>query len=413
VDIVCFSHLRWQFVYQRPNHLMARAARRHRVHFIEEPETGAERAGLRVERRDGLEVVTPLLPAGLKRSDELALRRSLLARHLGHLAATDTWLWYYTPMALLWTESVAAAAVVYDCMDELSAFRGAPPGLRRLEKELLARADVLFTGGRSLYEAKRSLHPSTHLFPSSVDVKHFGRARQAQPEPADQATIARPRIGYFGVIDERLDLDLLTGLAQRRPSWQIVMVGPLAKLGEADLPRAGNIHWLGLKPYAELPAYLAGWDVAIMPFAINEATRFISPTKTPEYLAGGRPVVSTPVRDVVQPYGDAGLVTIAPDVEGFVEAVEQALTCDRSLLLRRADQLLERQSWDRTWSAMEQLVTAVHRRRLSGAGAPAGWMPEAATVSLSPELAGAALRSAGSAGGGSTSGPRLTRARSR
>lgn len=413
MDIVCFSHLRWQFVYQRPNHLMARAARRHRVHFIEEPEAGAERAGLRVERRDGLDVVTPLLPAGLEPTDGLALRRKLLAGHLGHLAATGTWLWYYTPMALLWTEPIAATALVYDCMDELSAFRGAPLELRRLERELLARADLLFTGGRSLYEAKRSLHPNTHLFASSVDVKHFAQARRAQAEPADQATIARPRIGYFGVIDERLDLDLLSRLAQRRPDWQIVMVGPLAKLEEADLPRAANIHWLGLKPYVELPAYLAGWDVAIMPFAINEATRFISPTKTPEYLAGGRPIVSTPVPDVVQPYGDAGLVSIAPDVEGFVEAVEQAIACDRAQLLSRADRLLERQSWDRTWSEMEQLVMAAHRRRLSGAGASAGWMPDVAAVSRSPELAGAVLRSAPSAGGGAMSGPRLTRARSR
>jgi UDP-galactopyranose mutase len=259
-------------------------------------------------------------------------------------------------MAVPWTEHVRAEAVIYDCMDELSSFKFAPQRISSLEQQLMARADVVFAGGRSLYEAKRRRHRNVRLFPSSVDGEHFRKARTALPEPVDQAAIAHPRIGYFGVIDERIDLDLIRYLAAARPDWNIVMVGPLAKILESDLPRAINLHWLGPKSYGELPAYLGGWDVAIMPFALNESTRHISPTKTPEYLSGGRPVVSTPIHDVVHPYGEGGLVHIASSADGFVTAVSEALTCDRVELIERADRFLGTQSWDATWAHMERLV---------------------------------------------------------
>jgi UDP-galactopyranose mutase len=220
----------------------------------------------------------------------------------------------------------------------------------------MRRAEIVFAGGRTLYEAKRRHHRNVHLFPSSVDGDHFRRARETLPDPTDQAPIAHPRIGYFGVIDERIDLDLIRDLAEGRPDWQYVMVGPLAKIAEADLPRAANLHWLGAKSYTELPAYLSGWDVAIMPFALNDATRHISPTKTPEYLSGGRPVVSTPINDVVHPYGDEQLVHIAADPESFVAAISVALDCDRAELMSRADKLLSTQSWNATWAAMQKLV---------------------------------------------------------
>jgi UDP-galactopyranose mutase len=243
-------------------------------------------------------------------------------------------------------------------MDELSGFKFAPSTIGSLEDELLARADVVFAGGRSLYLAKRGRNANTFLFPSSVDADHFRQARQHLPEPADQAGIAHPRIGYFGVIDERIDLRLIAHLARSRPDWNIVMVGPVAKIKEGQLPRAANLHWLGIKPYDALPAYLSGWDVAIMPFALNEATRHISPTKTPEYLCGGKPVVSTPIEDVVRTYGGRLLVSIAAYPRGFELAVSEALSTDRGDLLRRADNFLGNQSWDVTWVDMERLVTA-------------------------------------------------------
>jgi UDP-galactopyranose mutase len=248
-------------------------------------------------------------------------------------------------------------------MDELSAFKGASPLLRGLESELLSRADLVFTGGQSLYEAKRDRHPRVHAFPSSIDAAHFGRAREMSEEPADQSPIPRPRLGFFGVIDERLDTELLDEVARMRPEWQLVMVGPVVKIDEAALPRRPNIHYLGMKSYEELPAYLAGWDVALLPFARNDSTRFISPTKTPEYLAAGKPVVSTSIRDVVRPYGQEGLVRIADSAEEFVAACEAALREDSGERQSRVDAFLAQNSWDKTWSRMSELINGAVKAR--------------------------------------------------
>lgn len=355
-DLVCLSHLRWNFVYQRPNHLMARAARGRRVFFIEEPEFNGAAPRLDLTHVDGVTVVRPILPdASDAETADLTLRQlvdELFARERVHAP----WLWYYTPMALGWTTHVPASAVVYDCMDELSNFKLAPAQLREREAQLMAHADVVFTGGRSLFEAKKDGHARTFCFPSSVDIAHFAKAREDLAQPADQACIARPRIGFYGVIDERIDLALIDQVAAARPDWHLVMLGPLAKIHPEDLPQAANIHWLGMKSYDELPAYLSGWDVAMMPFAINDSTRFISPTKTPEYLAGGVPVVSTPITDVAHPYGDEGLVHIGADAPEFIAAVELALRDDRADLMKHADAFLAAQSWDATWAGMENLI---------------------------------------------------------
>jgi UDP-galactopyranose mutase len=252
-------------------------------------------------------------------------------------------------------------------MDELSGFAGAPPQLRDRERELLSRAGLVFTGGQTLYEAKKHLHPNIHPFPSSVDIDHFGRAREPQLDPADQAGIPHPRLGFFGVVDERLDIQLLAGVAAARPDWHLIIIGPTAKIDPADLPSAANIHYLGAKTYEALPSYLAGWDVALLPFAHNDATRFISPTKTPEYLAAGAPVVSTSIRDVVRPYGVQGLARIADTVPDFVQAVAAALREDRRERLRAVDAFLTQTSWDGTWTRMSALITDL----LSGRRAPA------------------------------------------
>jgi UDP-galactopyranose mutase len=266
-------------------------------------------------------------------------------------------------MMLKFSRGLSPICVVYDCMDELANFRFAPPELAGLERELFRAADVVFTGGYSLYEAKRGQHRNVHPFPSSVDRVHFGKARAAVADPADQAGIPRPRLGFFGVVDERMDLDLLAAIADADQRWSVVVVGPVAKIDPADLPRRANLHYLGGKAYDELPSYLAGWNVALMPFAINESTRFISPTKTPEYLAGGKPVVSTPIVDVVRHYGALRGVTIAADASAFVAACREALALPPSWL-NDADQTLAALSWDETFRQMDgKIEEAVARKR--------------------------------------------------
>jgi len=357
--LICFSHLRWHFVLQRPQHLMMRFARSMRVFFHEEPVFGeTDRPVLeRHGAESGITILVARLPHGLSGAEQIAAERALLDRFLGEEGISRPVLWYYTPMMRPFSAHVDARKVVYDCMDELSAFRGAPPELLDREQELLDRADVVFTGGYSLYEAKRDRHHNVHAFPSSVDVAHFMKARADLADPPDQASIPRPRIGHYAVLDERLDLDLLAGLADARPDWHFVLVGPVVKIDPVALPRRGNLHYLGSRKYEALPAYLAGWDVAFMPFAMNESTRFISPTKTPEYLAAGKQVVSAPVVDVVRTYGDAGLVRIARSVPEFVAAIEACLREeDRAAWLSRVDALLDEMSWEKTWVQMTDLL---------------------------------------------------------
>ena len=365
--IICFSHLRWDFVYQRPQQLMSRLARVNRVIYWEEPGAAVESGEAYLELRldEGITVAVPHLPSGLNKSDECNKLRELLQTYVTRLAVNDDAsgtnelvLWYYTPMMLPFSQHLAAAAIIYDCMDELANFKFAPSELMSLEKNLFIRADLVFTGGYSLYEAKRGTHPRVYPFPSSVDREHFAQARGEVTDPPDQCMLAHPRLGFYGVIDERMDLDLIARLADARPDWSLVMVGPVAKIGEEELPRRKNIHYLGSKPYCELPAYLSGWDVALMPFAINEATRFISPTKTPEYLAAGCPVVSTPIVDVIRHYGDTLGVTIARSTADFINACERALEFDKQGgWLAETDELLSAMDWDVTTARMWELVS--------------------------------------------------------
>jgi UDP-galactopyranose mutase len=343
---------------------MARFARANRVLYWEEPQFGDATSAPRLQTSccasTGVTVATPILPEGMDQAATQAALTGLLdaavAAERGPIIR-----WYYTPMMLPFSEHVVAECVVYDSMDELSGFRGAPPELLALEDRLFADADVVFTGGHSLYEAKRDRHTNIHPFPSSVDVAHFATARRAGADPVDQARLPRPRFGFYGVVDERMDLDLLAAMADARPDWSIVVVGPVVKISVDDLPRRANLHYLGAKSYDELPHYLRGWDVALMPFAINEATRFISPTKTPEYLASGRPVVSTPIVDVVRHYGRIAAVSIADGADAFVSA------CDAALALTRvdggwrdeADAAIADLSWDATFQRMADHVATV------------------------------------------------------
>jgi UDP-galactopyranose mutase len=359
--LICFSHLRWNFVFQRPQHLMSRFNRDRRVIYWEEPENalpGCDPAlGVRVCAETGVTVVTPSLPEGLSgAARETALKGlldSFVAGEQGPFVR-----WYYTPMMLPFSRHLSAVCTVYDCMDELANFRFAPPELLGLESELFSAADVVFTGGYSLYEAKRNRHPNIHPFPSSVDRAHFGQARAMDAQPDDQRFIDRPRLGFYGVVDERMDLQLLEKLADAHPEWAIIIVGPVVKIDPAELPVRANLHYLGGKQYDELPVYLGGWDVALMPFAINESTRFISPTKTPEYLAGGRPVVSTAITDVIRHYSDLDAVFIAEDADAFVKGCEDALALARGgdEWLKDVDAKLANLSWDTTYARMAGLV---------------------------------------------------------
>lgn len=369
-DLVCLSHLRWDFVYQRPQHLLSRAAQTRRVFFIEEPvlDEGSMRLDIR-ETESGVKVVVPRLPEGLQSEvAREAVLRQMVDRMLVTESLRDYVLWYYTPMALDFTRHLKPSVTVFDCMDELSAFKNAPTRLRELEKELFTRADLVFTGGRSLYEVKKSQHPSVHAFPSSIDRDHFGQARTTSSrdgEPADQKHIPHPRFGFFGVIDERLDIDLLASVSEARPEWQFVLIGPVVKIDPETLPRRVNIHYLGSKPYKDLPSYLAGWDVAVLPFARNESTRFISPTKTPEYLAAGKPVISTSIADVVRPYGENGLVEIADNPEDFIRAGERLLGTDqdKTAWIKEVDTFLSQMSWDTTWAEMWKLIEEIGSAR--------------------------------------------------
>jgi UDP-galactopyranose mutase len=375
--MICFSHLRWNFVFQRPQHLMSRFAREMDVIYWEEPVDipARETAFLQVREADdaaNVRIVVPHLPEGMpEAAREAALKRLLdakLAAIRGPVIA-----WYYTPMMLPFSRHIEADAVVFDAMDELSKFKFAPEHLLDLEQELIERADIVFTGGSSLYEAKKDRHANVHCFPSSVDRAHFAKARARTFDPADQEDLPRPRLGFYGVIDERFDVELLDKVATMRPNWSFVMVGPVVKIAEEDLPKRPNIHYLGGKTYEQLPAYLSGWDVALMPFAMNESTQFISPTKTPEYLAGGKPVVTTPVKDVVRHYGQLEGVRVAATAEEFAAACDKALELARdpeSGWLAEADLVLSAASWDTTQARMAGLLADVLGTR-TGAQSPA------------------------------------------
>ena len=373
--IVVLSHLRWDFVYQRPQHLLSRLAARHPVLFVEEPEVEPGLTTPRWDRSRPERNVTVYRPrtgsaAPGFHAEQLEQVSRLLPELREELGDREPVAWVYTPLALPLVHRLTPAAVVYDCMDELSLFRGAPAELVSREAELLARADLVFTGGPSLYRAKRGRHPNIHCFPSSVDSDHFGRARPRRPrgvrstEPADQDALPHPRMGFYGVIDERLDLELVAALADAHPEWQIVLVGPVIKIDPATLPRRSNVHYFGQRTYGELPAYLGGWDVCLLPFALNDATRFISPTKTLEYMAAERPIVSTPITDVAEPYGD--IVRLADSPAAFVAACEAALAEpeeERTRRVGRMREVLARTSWDATTAAMERLITEAVARR--------------------------------------------------
>ncbi|MBI3971290.1 MAG: glycosyltransferase [Chloroflexi bacterium] len=355
---------------------MSRFARDRRVFFIEEPlfrdEAGEapDDATLALRESDGVIVGQPICrdpgPGAGSRLDAMYAR---LASQLVQGQGLDHYtLWFYTPMLLPAAERLAPSLVVYDAMDELSLFKGAPPELVPRERELLRMADVVFTGGVSLGQAKALLHPNVHAVPSGVDVDHYRQALDpATRVPDDLKLLPRPRIGFFGVIDERADLSLLAAVADSHPDWSFVMIGPVLKIDPAELPRRPNIYYLGQKQYRDLPGYVKGFDVCMMPFALNDATRYISPTKTLEYMAVHKPIVSTPVADVVGSYREA--VHIAATTEEFVASVERALAepdSDRAARIEREARILASSTWDAIVRRMGERMREAEAARAVG-----------------------------------------------
>lgn len=368
-DLICISHLRWDFVWQRPQHLLSRLAQHYRVFFVEEPVTNTEISEPRLETFEGrgehpVTVVRLLQPAkehywiGHNDPQTQATYERLLAEYFNVQGGGERIVWLYTPMAAPFVEVLQPSLLIYDVMDELSAFKGAPAALREQDRTMLGKADITFTGGVSLYRARLPYASNIHLFPSGVEIDHFARAADGKlPRPADIADLAAPILGYFGVVDERMDLPLLARLAEAHPEWNIVMLGPVIKIEPADLPQAPNLHFLGMKNYQELPAYLTWFDVALVPFAMNEATRYLSPTKTLEYLAANKPVVSTPIADIVELYGDYVRIGETPDE--FVAQVEASLAesaDERADRQERVQKLLQLHTWDYIAGEMVKLI---------------------------------------------------------
>ena len=363
--LLVFSHLRWGFVYQRPQHLLSRLARRWRIVFVEEPVRSEGAARLEVQQRDGITVLvphTPVAAAGFH-DDQVAVLQSLLQDWLRQQRLSVDVSWLYTPMALPLVRAVAPECLVYDCMDELSAFKDAPRQLRQRESALLKSAALVLTGGPSLYEAKRDRNPNVVCLPSAVDAAHFAPAglvpgsEHGLEAERLQGALPWPKMGYYGVIDERLDLSLVDRVAEAHPEWTVIMAGPVVKIPPESLPQRPNIHWLGMQPYERLPYLLAGWDVCLMPFALNEHTRFISPTKTLEYMAGEKPVVSTAVRDVISLYGEA--VVVAHDADDFVAGCELLLAengAARYKRLRDSLNLVSMHAWSRSAECVHTLL---------------------------------------------------------
>jgi glycosyltransferase involved in cell wall biosynthesis len=372
-DLVCFSHLRWDFVYQRPQHLMSRLAKKFRVFFIEEPVYCESNDTYTIKLSpENVWVVTPCLQQKDSTALSVQARQKILINKLFANKKIQRFIaWYYTPMALKISNHLQPMAIIYDCMDELSAFKFAPAELKLLEAELFKKAALVFTGGQSLYNAKKDAHHNIYPFPSSIDKHHFSQARKRTKDPADQAAIPPTRFGFYGVIDERFNIGLINEVAKRKPEWQFILIGPVVKIDEKDLPRHDNIHYLGSKSYNELPAYLSGWDIAMIPFEKNESTQFISPTKTPEYLAAGKPVISASITDVVHPYFTNGLVHIADTADDFIKAAEKELAmqpAQRKQWLQKVDKFLEHISWDITAMQMLEHINAC----LSIAAKPGG-----------------------------------------
>jgi glycosyltransferase involved in cell wall biosynthesis len=363
--LIVQSHLRWDFVWQRPQQLLSRMAKHAPVLFIEEPffldDIAANRLDISTPSFNVTRVV-PQLTSTLRDDYDSSIEavKDLVTQALSAGGSLDGQFansvqWFYTPMpASTMLGAFNEVGVVYDCMDELSQFKNAPPELRSREKLLMSNADVVFTGGHKLFRSKSRTHPNVHFFGCGVDAQHFGQARLPETVAATDVSSRKPVAGYFGVIDERLDYDLIAYIAARYPECSVVMVGPVVKVDPSTLPQRANIHWLGQRNYDELPRYLKAFDVCLMPFALNEATEYINPTKTLEYMAAGKPIVSTAVPDVITNF--TPIVKVAMSNDDFVDAVVASAANPDSSMIQKGIEMATRSTWDNIVRSMRTLI---------------------------------------------------------
>ncbi len=347
-DMIVFCHLRWDFVFQRPQHLINRLSQSYKILMVEEPIVYAEGEKYTAHIKHITDRITVLQP----RVDTINEIGDVIKKHLS--SNTIPIGWFYSAAFVPVFEKIKFCKIIYDCMDELALFKGASQQLISQEKELILKADLVFTGGKSLYESKRHFKTSTYCFPSSVDREHFDIANKNAEVPNEIAYLPKPIIGYYGVIDERIDYLLLEETARENPDCSFVMIGPLAKITAEELPQNPNLYFLGMRDYNQLPAYLGSFDIAMMPFAMNDATKYISPTKTLEYMAGGKPVISTPVHDVVRDYNHC--VKIIKNAGDFKSAIKSFIADEDKSYLKAYSSVLDATSWDATVMQMIELI---------------------------------------------------------
>jgi glycosyltransferase involved in cell wall biosynthesis len=355
--VIVFSHLRWEFVTQRPQHIMKRLAKNRKIFFVEEPISFDSHNHGTLHISSPEKNITVIQPR-ISFEEVPDILSVLLQETFASSLFSDVILWFYTPAFVDVAYGIDSNMIVYDCMDELSAFKGASPSLLLQEKKLFRLADVVFTGGRSLYEEKCKYHNNVYCFPSSVDVEHFGNTvKKSTLVPHDLLSISQPIIGFHGVIDERLDLELIAATAKEVPFVSFVFIGPIVKISADELPQLPNVHYLGIKPYESLPSYLKGMKITIMPFALNKSTQFISPTKTLEYMAALKPIISTPIKDVEKTYPNEVAIVRTP--HEFTQAIMNYLyesPIEEKKRIELQQKVIGRTSWDNTVTRMESIL---------------------------------------------------------
>jgi glycosyltransferase involved in cell wall biosynthesis len=372
-DIICFAH-DWGGDPTSKTHIMRLLAKKSRVLWVNSiamrrpvaSKSDARRlitklrrafAGC-VEVEPNIFVVNPLvlpLPGSAlaQRLNGVLLERSL-RRTLSKLSFARPILWTFLPTMNRLVGRLGERLLVYHCVDKYSEFSGVPrDAIVAMERDLVKRADLVFTSAARLLEECRPLNPHTHFITHGVDTAHFGRALDPQtPVPDDLAGIRKPVAGFFGLIADWVDLPLIRSLARERPDWSFVLIGKAAT-DLAPLQGLSNVHWLGQKPYTELPGYCRGFDVALIPFVQNELTLRVNPLKLREYLAAGLPVVSTPLPEISR-YD--GLVRLATRREEFIGGIEAALAERSPELAGRRFEAMRGESWEARVADMARLI---------------------------------------------------------
>ena len=347
-DIIIFSHLRWDFVLQRPQHIASRLAHHMKILFVEEPIPYNKEEEGTARLRQVNEHITVMQPRVQEIKDIEQLLKFMVRQKTVPIG------WFYSSDFSPLLRSLHFRKIVYDCMSDHEPRPDAD------EPAMLAEADIVFTDSKALFESRIRVHPNVHCFPSSVEHGHFRKALKNIAVPGDIAELKKPVVGYCGVIDGRLDMDLLDKVAEQSPETTFVLIGPLVNMPESKLPKRSNVHYLGMKPYHLLPGYLKGIDIAMIPFDIKGAHKLSGPTETLEYMAAGKPIISTPIWDVVRDYRNH--INIVNNVDEFCAARDAIIKQLESQVYNheKYNDILHTSSWEDTVKRMEKLIQALH-----------------------------------------------------